>query len=233
MHEQLIVREVIPVSLASVSIVGLWNNRRWGWITALIADCMMCAQTLWTVSSLPIVIRSPRFFAFSVWEFAAVASLLFQPVREHFLGRPANPMAATVPSSEISDSRKWFRIVAYFVVAVVGTCAVTAFSLALSMKEKNEFSQNFLLFLYVGILAGSGASFPFVLILTSAARKFGPARLWLWILLGALLAPCLIVSLGLIGSRCHDRLFLLLAPTALLGAGWWRTPFIGAAIGWL
>jgi hypothetical protein len=60
-HGQLIVREVIPVVLAAVSIVGLWSNRRWGWITALIADGMMCAETLWTISILPIVIRSPRF----------------------------------------------------------------------------------------------------------------------------------------------------------------------------
>jgi hypothetical protein len=101
------------------------------------------------------------------------------------------------------------------------------------MKQKNEFSQDFLLFAYVGIVSGSGASFLFVLFLTAAARKFGPARLGLWMLLGALLAPCLIVALGLIGTRFQDPLFLLFGPTALLGAGWWLTPFIGAAIGWL
>jgi hypothetical protein len=138
-------------------------------------------------------VRNARWLAFNIWEFAALAVLLYRPVRDHFLQRNRVPRKATTPlvraESGVDQAGKLLRILVYFAVAVVTACVVTAFSLALFMGQKNGGSRGFALFLYFGLMTGCVASFLFILILTLVARKLGPARLWLWLLLGGLLAP--------------------------------------------
>jgi hypothetical protein len=116
-----------------------------------------------------------------------------QTCGDHFLERNRVPRKATTPlvraESGVDQAGKLLRILVYFAVAIVAACVATAFSLAAFMGQKNGGSRGFALFLYLGLMTGWATSFLLILILTLVARKLGPARLWLWLLLGACWHP--------------------------------------------
>jgi hypothetical protein len=152
MGAQLAVRVFFPAAMVAVSLIGLWRTRRWGWILALVADGALCTQTLWFLLDYATrAVRNARWLAFNIWEFAALAILLYRPVRDHFLQRNRVPRKATTPlvhaESGVHQAGKLLRILVYFSVAVVAVCVVTAFSLALFMGQKNGGSRGFGLFL--------------------------------------------------------------------------------------
>ena len=226
--------------MVAVSLIGLWRTRRWGWILALVADGALCAQTLWFLLDYSTrAVRNARWLAFNIWEFAALAVLLYRPVRDHFLQRNRVPRKATTPlvraESGVDQAGKLLRILVYFAVAVVAACVVTVFSLAIFMGQKNGGSRGFALFLYVSLMTGGVASFLFILILTLVARKLGPARLWLWLLLGGLLAPGLIFVLASIGKMYGGAgpfNFVFWGPETLLQV-WWLTLPAGVFTAWI
>lgn len=185
-------------------------------------------------------VRNPRYGLACIWSLrvAALAVLLYRPVRGHFLGQNGGPRKATLPLARVSrasQAGKPLRILLYFTVAVVASCVATAFSLAVFVGQKNGGSRGFVLFLYFGLTTGCAASFLFALILTLLVRKFDPSRLWLWVLLGGSLAPCLIFALALIG-----RWFFVAGPFTLifwapetLFQVWWLTPPTGIFTAWV
>jgi len=240
MGAQLAVRVFFPAAMVAVSLIGLWRTRRWGWILALVADSALCAQTLWfLLDNATRAIRNARWLAFNIWEFAALAVLLYRPVRDHFLQRNRVPRKATTAlvrdESGVDQAGKLLRILIYFAVAVVAACVVTAFSLTLFMGQKNGGSRGFALFLYFGLMTGCVASFLFILILTLVARTLGPARLWLWLLLGGLLAPGLIFVLASIGKMYGGAgpfNFVFWGPETLLQV-WWLTLPAGVFTAWI
>ena len=246
MGTQLVVREFIPAALVTVSLIGLWRTRRWGLILALIVDGAFCAQTLWFLVEFATVARNARLLASNLWEFAALAVLLSRPVRGYFLGRNAVPPSAATSlvgaQSGAHQARKPLRILIYFAVAVVATCVFTAFTLALFIGQKSGGGRGFLVILYLGFTTGCVASFLFALILTLLARKLGPTRLWLWLLLGGSLAPSLIFVLALLGnvlallgnrySGPGPLSFVLWGPQSLLQV-WWLTPPTGVFTAWI
>ena len=193
---QLAIRVFAPAAMRTVSLIGLWRNRRWGWIVALIANVALCAQVLWFLLDYAAwTIRNPRWLALDVLDFAALVVLLYKPVWDHFLGQNRISPRAIPPvgvQGGTYQTVQSLRILVYFAVTVVATCFVAAFSLALFMGQKNGGSRAFVLILYFGFVTGSVASFLFTLVLTLLVRKLGPARRWLWLLLGASLAPALI-----------------------------------------
>jgi len=97
MGAQLAVRVFFPAAMVAVSLIGLWRTRRWGWILAFVADGALCAQTLWFLLDYARAIRNARWLAFNIWEFAALAVLIYRPVRDHFLQRNRVPRKATTP----------------------------------------------------------------------------------------------------------------------------------------
>lgn len=237
---QALYRGFIPGAMATVSLVGLWRTRSWGWRLALLADGIMCLQILWFLLNYPtVLLRHPRLFAFNIWEFAAPAVLLYRPVRDYFLRQhPARDTVARVAAQRRGgQAGKPLGLVIYFAVAVISTCVVTAFSLAVFMGQKDPGSGGFklfLLFLYFALMTGCGASFLFALILTLLVRKLDPTRLWPWLLLGGSLAPGLIFVLAFIGFHLGPGPWnvVLLGPETLL-RGWWLTAPIGVVTGWI
>lgn len=237
LHTQLLAREIVPAAILVVSLIGLWSDKLWGWTLALVADCTLCVGVLWFILNYPgLMTRRPRFFAFDILEFVAVAALAYTPVREHFFRR--QPSARTPSQDGIqkpdSQKRKWVRIVVYFAAAIVVTCAVTAFSLAVFLGAKSGGEQGFLLLFLFAITTGGMASLLFVLVLTAVSRQFGTTRLWVWLLLGATLAPSLIVTLGVL-ERVLDvgvLHFVFWGPSALVQV-WWLTPSTGIVTGWI
>jgi hypothetical protein len=240
MGAQLAARVFFPAAMVAVSLIGLWRTRRWGWVLALVADGALCAQTLWfLLDYATLAVRNARFLTFSIWKFVALAVLVYRPVRDHFLQRNRVPRKATTPlvraESGVDQAGKLLRILVYFAVAVVAACVATAFSLAFFMGQKNGGSRVFALFLYVGLMTGCVTSFLFILILTLVARKLGPARLWLWLLLGGLLAPGLIfvlASIGKIYEGAGPFNFVFWGPETLLQV-WWLTLPAGVFTAWI
>jgi len=236
---ELVIRVFVPAVMAAASLIGVWRTKRWGWILALITDAALCLQGLWFLLDYArFAIRNTAWLAYDLCEFAALAVLLYRPVRGHFLGQNGGPRKATLALARVSrasQAGKPLRILLYFTVAVVASCVATAFSLAIFMGQKNGGSRGFVLFLYFGLTTGCAASFLFVLILTLLVRKFDPSRLWLWVLLGGSLAPCLIFALALIG-----RWFFVAGPFNLifwapetLFQVWWLTPPTGIFTAWV
>lgn len=236
MHTQLLVREIVPASILAVSLIGLWNDKSWGWILALVADGILCAETLWFILNYPGLARSSRFLAFNILEFAAVAVLPYTPVRDHFFRRQPSP--ATTYQVRLQNSaslaRKWVRIVIYFAMAILATCACTAFSLAVFLGQKSGGEKGFLLLVLVGITTGGVASLLFALMLTAVSRRFGSTRVWVWLLFGALLAPGSIVTLGALGRFLDVGVlhFVFWGPAALVQV-WWLTAPTGIITGWI
>jgi hypothetical protein len=235
--EQVVARSVISAALFVVSVFGLWKSQSWGWILALTTDGILCGQALLVALNHPaIVARNARFLAFNFWEFAAVALLLYPPVRQHFFKSRLHGTKDSVIAAQtrVQGPRKWIPILGYFVVTVVGTCAATAFSLALYMGQKGGGGGGFLFLLYLGVTTGGLASFLFVSILTAASRLFGSTLLWVWLSVGGILAPCLIGLLGvagrLIGTAAPAAMFW--GPMTLMQV-WWLPPFVGVVAGWL
>lgn len=249
---------LLPVLLQStvgavalgIAFAGLWQSKRWGWILAVLTDATMCLLTL---SSLirysTVLLRNPQWLAFSVWKFAAIAALLHRPVRAHFLSQmpqyrnaqetgyavKARAYPSLAPSSEGVGPRgmHWadrsLRVLFYFVAAVAVACFVTAFSVMFQLGEKAEGGRGFVVMLLFGFALGSGPSFLFALLLTLAARVFGPSRLWAWLLVGALLAPSLILGMGALASKIESARagagilgFFFTGPLWLF-QGWWLT----------
>lgn len=231
MGAQLLFREFIPGGAAAVSLIGLWRNRRWGWGLALIVDGAMCAQFLWFLLNYSTAVtRHPAISAFNIWQFAALAVLLYRPVWEHFLGQH------TRNQTLLARAGKPLRWVVYFSTAVLSTCIVTAFFFTVFMGQKNAGNggiRGFAVFLYFGLMTGCVASFLFALILTFLARKLGPTRLWPWLLLGAALAPALILVLGIIGNRGPGPLNVAFWGAQALVQVWWLTPLAGIFTGWI
>lgn len=236
---ELVIRVFVPTVMATVSLVGLWRTKRWGWILALITDVALCLQDLWFLLDYArFAIRHAASLAYNLCEFAALAVLLSRPVQIHFAGRNAGPHNATIPPVPVprgSQSGKPLRVLLYFTVAVVATCLATAFSLAIFMGQKNGGSRGFVVFLCFGLTTGCAASFLFALILTLLVRKFDPSRLWLWVLFGGLLAPCLIFALALVGGlfvRAPAFNLIFWAPQTLFQV-WWLTPSTGIFTAWV
>lgn len=231
MGTQLLFRIFIPAIVATVSLIGLWRSRRWGWGLALIVDGAMCAQFLWfLLNDSSAVTRHPGVLAFSIWEFAALAVLLCRPVREHFLGQHTR-----IPTL-LGQAGKPLRWVVYFSTATVSTCVVTAFLLTVFMGQKNAGNggiRGFAVYLLIGLMTGCVASFLFALILTLLARKLGPMRLWSWLLPGAAIAPALIVVLAIIGNHGPGLLNLIFWGPQVLVQVWWLTPPAGVFTGWI
>jgi len=206
-----IMRSIVEAILMGVSLLGLWRSKHWGWLLALLVDAAICVLYLYYTLLYPRLNLNPRYLAFNIWEFAATAVLLHQPVRAYFHGGRDLPLSAAplgrMPVAEISAIQRSFRGLVYFVVAVATTCIVTAFSLAVMMGDKAGGGRGFLILLIFGFGIGGGASFLFVVLLTLAARKTGPARLAVWLIAGMLLAPGLVLGMG------------QLAKTFLMGSG--------------
>jgi len=206
-----IVRSIVEALLLGISLLGLWQSKRWGWLLGVLVDAAICVLYLHSVIRFPRLVLNPRFLAFNVWEFAAVAILLHLPVRAYFQGKSDLPGSTTPsgrgPVAESNALQRSFRGLVYFVVAVAATCIVSTLSLAVWMGDKAGGVRGFLFLLVIGFAIGGAASFLFVLLLTVAARTFGPGRLGVWLIAGVLLAPGLILGMG------------LLAKTFLLGSG--------------
>jgi hypothetical protein len=86
-----------------------------------------------------------------------------------------------------------------------------------------------------GLMTGCVASFLFRLILTLVARKLGPARLWLWLLLGGLLGPGVIFVLASIGKMYAGAgpfNFVFWEPETLLQV-WWLALPAGVFTAWI
>ena len=197
-----LVRSIVQAILLGVSLVGLWRSKRWGWLLGLLVDAAICLLYLYYAMGYPRLILNPRYLALNIWEFAAFAVLLHLPVRAYFQGKrdlpgPAAP-PGRLPIAEINAMQRSFRGLVYFVVAVAATCIVTTFSMAVMLGEKAGGSRGFLFLLIIGFEIGSAASFLFVVLLTVAARGFGPTRLGVWLIAGVLIAPGLILGMGLL-----------------------------------
>lgn len=196
-----LVRSLAETAFLGVSLIGLWRSKRWGWTLALAVDGFMCAVDLNALVANPFLIkRYSRIFIFQAWDYAGLALLLHQPVRRFFA---TEKVAAKVPAPQfLQPARKvgWpqrsLRITAFFALAVIVTCALTAFSLTLLLGEKAGGGKGFLLLLWIAFMIGGISALLFTALLTVLARRMGPDRLWLWILLGGLLAPGMILGLG-------------------------------------
>lgn len=199
-----VVQSIVETILLGVSLVGLWQSKRWGWLLGVLLDATVCALFLYSAMRFPRLILIPQVWAFNVWEFAALAILLQVPVRDYFRrqgnlpGSGARP--GRIPAAEINALQRAFRGLAYFVAAVAAICVVMTFSLAVTLGEKAGGSRGFLFLLIIGFEIGGAASFLFVVLLTVAARCFGPARLGVWLIAGGLLAPGLILGMGLLAK---------------------------------
>ena len=245
---QALMRATVEALASGIAFAGLWGSKRWGWILAFLTDATMC---LFTLSSLihysAPLLRNPRWLASSVWDFAAIAVLLHQPVRAHFLSQMPQHMIAQGmgyagkartypglgPSPKGAEPRERYwversvRVLFYFVAAVAAACFVTTFSVMFQLGEKAGAGRGFVLLLLFGFALGSGPSFLFALLLTLAARVFGPSRLWAWLLVGALLAPSLILGMGALASKTPASQkgilgFFFTGPLWLF-QGWWLT----------
>jgi hypothetical protein len=197
-----IVRSIVEAILLGISLLGLWQSKRWGWLLGVLVDAASCVLYLYYCVGYPRLLLNPRYLALNIWEFAAIAVLLHQPVRAYFQGKTDLPGSTALPErapvAEMSALQRSFRGLSYFVVAVAATCTVTAFSLALSLGDKAGGFRGFLFLLLIGLEIGGAASFLFVVLLTVAARGFGAARLGVWLIAGVLLAPGLILGMGLL-----------------------------------
>jgi hypothetical protein len=197
-----IVRSIVEALLLGISLLGLWQSKQWGWLLGVLVDAASCILYLYYGVRYPRLLVNPRYLALNIWEFAAIAVLLHQPVRAYFQGKSdlpgstASPVRA--PVAEMSALQRSFRGLVYFVVAVATACTVTAFLLAVSLGDKAGGFRGFLFLLIIGFEIGSAASFLFVVLLTVAARGFGPGRLGVWLIAGGLLAPGLILGMGLL-----------------------------------
>lgn len=217
-----------PMALGAVG-VGL----------AVLADSVLCSQDLWFLLNYgSFALQHLRWLEYDVLDFAALTVLLYEPVRRQFLGRPKAQGRAAMPLGRTQTARvdralKPLHILTYFAAAVISTCVATAFCLALWMGQKNGGSRGFVLFLYFGFVIGSVAAFLFALVLTLVVRKFGSARLWLWLLTGAALAPALTGALGLIGIMFFATgvVGVALRGPAYLLQVWWLTIPPGAFTG--
>lgn len=221
---------IVYAILLLASAIGLWKSQLWGWVLSLLVDGMRSSQALSVALNHSFVARNARFLAVTLCELAAIAALLYPTARRHFLKGVF--AAGNARSSPRQGTRKWIPLLAYFVVAVLVTCAASAFVLAIVLGQKNGGTRGFLFLLYVGIMTGGLAAFLFVSILTLASRAFGSARLWRWLLLGGLLAPCLVGVLGLIGHQVGTAAVIFWGPATILQV-WWLTPLVGVVTGWL
>ncbi len=197
-----VVRSIVATILLGLSLVGLWQSKRWGWLLGVLVDAAICAFFLYSAIGFPRLILNPLVWAFNIWEFAAFAILLHVPVRDYFRREGNLPGSAAppgrTPEAEINALQRSFRGLVYFVVGVAATCIVTTFSMAVMLGEKAGGSRGFLFLLIIGFEIGSAASFLFVVLLTVAARGFGPTRLGVWLIAGVLIAPGLILGMGLL-----------------------------------
>jgi hypothetical protein len=197
-----IVRSIVEAILLGVSLVGLWQSKRWGWLLGLLVDAAICLLYLYYALEYPRLILNPRYLALNIWEFAAFAVLLHLPVRAYFQGKrdlpgPTAP-PGRLPIAEINAMQRSFRGLVYIVAAVAATCLVTTFSLAVALGDKAGGGRGFLFLLVIGFEIGGAASFLFVVLLTVAARGFGAGRFVVWLIAGGLLAPGLILGMGVL-----------------------------------
>jgi len=170
-----------------------------------------------------LMLRNPRWLAFSIWDFAAIAVLLHRPVRTYFLGKTDLPQRVTgqgtghdvkaraylgpassprgVEPIEVNWIERCMHVFLYFIAAVSVTCVVTSLSVALLLGQKAGGGRGFLFLVVLGFMIGSGPCFVFALLLTRAARIFGTSRLGVWLVAGVLLAPSLTLGMGELVSK--------------------------------
>ncbi len=197
-----VVQSIVETILLGVSLVGLWQSKRWGWLLGVLVDAVICVLFLYSAIGFPRLILNPLVWAFNIWEFTAFAILLHVPVRDYFRREGALPGSAAppgrMPVAEINALQRSSRGLVYFVAAVAATCIVTTFSMAVMLGEKVGGGRGFLFLLIIGFEIGSAPSFLFVVLLTVAARALGTGRLGVWLIAGGLLAPGLILGMGLL-----------------------------------
>jgi hypothetical protein len=230
------------------SLVGLWRGERWGWILAVLTSAVSCLMMLNNLLQYPeMMLRYPRWLVSSIRDFATLAILLHPPVRLHFLRRPELPRSSAVPGvgygvklrepRQKNQLERLARVLIYYLAAVAMACVVTAFSLTILLGEKAGGGKGFLLVLAIGLMIGSVPSFLFVLLLTFAARRFGPNRLAVWSLTGVLLAPGLTLCLGALFGTSESRsmriIGVLFTGPVWLFRAWWLTIPTGLAVAYL
>jgi hypothetical protein len=228
-------RSIVEAILLAISLIGLWKSKRWGWLLAVLVDAAICLLCLRPMIQFPRLILNVRLWAFNIWEFAAFVVLIHAPVREFFRSDSKLLLSAAaprrMPETEGHALGRPFRVLVYFVAIIVATCFVTALALALWLGEKAGGDSGFLFLLLIGFEIGSFASFLFGLILTLLARRFGPARLGMWLTAGVLLAPGLVLALGRLAMLVANAtlatgplgvpLYVLLSGPMYLFQVWW------------
>lgn len=232
-------RSIVEAMLLAISLIGLWQSKRWGWLLAVSLDAAICILCLRPMIQFPRLILDARLWAFNIWEFAAFVVLIHLPVREFFRSDGKWPVSAApaerAAEREIHGFGRSLRVLVYFVATIVATCFVTTLALALWLGEKAGGSRGFLFLLLIGLEIGSFASFLFGLILTLIARKLGPTKLSIWLAAGVLLAPGLVLGLGLLamlmshvtvvtGLVSTSLGVLLMGPMYLFQAWWLSIP---------
>ena len=253
-------RATMEAVAAGIAFAGLWQSKRWGWILALLTETTLCLLTL---SSLirysTLLLRKPQWLAFSVWDFAAIAVLLHPAVRNYFLAETELPRHAAVQGAghaakantypgfapiaqgavprKIHGVERCARVLSYFVASVAVTCIVTSFAVTMQLGQKAGGGRGFLFVLLFGFVIGWGPSLLFVLLLTLAARVFGPGRLGVWLLAGLLLAPGLTLGMAILASKLpvfQGGIFAVFFTGPIwLFQVWWLTIPAGLVTGYL
>jgi len=211
-----LVRSLAETALLGVSLIGVWRSKRWGWLLALLVDGYMCAMDLSVLLELHILAaryHRARILFFQALDYVTFALLLHRPVQRYFtlqdaLSRTLGTQARK-PSREIGRLERSLRIITFYAVATVFICILTVFSVTLMAGDKAGGARGFLFLLYVAFAAGGISAFLFTLIMTVLVRRQNPARLWLWILVGGLLAPGMILGMGLLGAHAMRGVAIL------------------------
>jgi len=215
----LILRAAILTAVSGISLVGLWRSKGWGWILAVLTDSASCLLTLSSLLQFPMILRNPKWVAFSVLDLLGLALLIHRPVRACFLGE-AEPR-------EISSVDRFLRVLVYFAVAVIVTCLATSFAITMLLGQKGGGVRGFLFFGVLGFEIGALPSFLFALLLTLAGRFVCSNKLWAWLLAGAVLAPGLTFGISILMSKLQISSggaasvgVLLAGPQYLYGTLW-------------
>lgn len=127
------------------------------------------------------------------------------------------------------------RTLAYHVGSVVVPCVVTAIVVMIRLGEKAAHKDAVLGILFFSFACGSFNSYLFGLALKRLARVFGASKILVWLISGAVLAPCIVVALALLSfdlQRSSVRLpnwmqYLICGPQLLFEI-WPLTIIIGA-----
>jgi hypothetical protein len=226
----LVVETVIRTLAIGIGLIGLWRSKWWGWGLCVLINGWSSVETLGSFLQFGIRIlhRTPTLALFFALNMGTLALLLHTPVRRYFLkGISSRVVSDRASQPNISSAGKFARLLVYFVVVVVVMCVATSFALSMMMGEKLGGSRGFFFVLYVGFLVGSFASFVFSVLITLAARRLGPEKLWVWLLAGLLIAPTLelaMISIARFGQGIAILGYFLSGPMYLYQVWWLVIP---------